>query len=96
MNRALGYAQYISPLETIEIETFTCSHCNSIVRMQPQVTLKSLDGALRSGKETRDIRRCHGCDALVCPKCHKEPTCTVFEKKLEAYERRESLILACG
>lgn len=93
MNRALGYAQHILPEQTVELETFTCRHCNTIVRMQPDVTLASLDGAIRSGKELRDIRRCHGCDALICPKCFKEPTCTEFEKKLDAYERRERLLL---
>jgi hypothetical protein len=96
MNRALGYAQYISPEETIEIETFTCRHCNSIVRMQPDVTLKSLEKAIVSGKEVRDIRRCHSCDALICPKCFKEPTCVEFERRLEAYERGERLIIAAN
>jgi hypothetical protein len=94
MNRALGYSQIITPDKTVELETFTCRHCNRIVRMQPDVTLKSLEKAIVSGKETRDIRRCHTCDALICPVCFKEPTCAEFEKKLDAYERRERLLLS--
>jgi hypothetical protein len=93
MNRAKGFIQFIEPLATVEYETFTCAHCNSIVRMQKDVSLQSLDMAIRQGVEKRDIRRCHGCDALVCPACHKTPHCTPFLKKLEAYERRERLIL---
>lgn len=98
MIRALGYYQVIDPEPSrcAELETFTCGHCNSIVRMQKEVSLQSLDMAIRQGKEKRDIRRCGGCDHLVCPKCHKSPTCTPFLKKLEAYERREALLLSCG
>ena len=91
MRRALGYIQFIDPLSTVQLETFTCAHCNSIVRMQPEVSLQGLDAAIRSGKEKRDIRRCAGCDALICPNCYKRPTCTPFEKTLQAWERREHL-----
>lgn len=90
MRRALGVI--LSADETkVELETFTCGHCNSIVRMQPQVSLQKLDMAIRQGKETRDIRRCGGCDSLICPTCHKKPTCTPFERVLDAMERRARL-----
>lgn len=91
MQRAKGYIQFIGPESTVEHETFTCGHCNRIVRMEKDVSLQSLDMAIRRGKEKRDIRRCGGCDRLVCPKCHKQPTCTPFEKVLEAVERRSRL-----
>lgn len=94
MNRAKGFIQFIEPYQTVEHETFTCAHCNCIVRMQKDVTLQGLDMAIRQGVEKRDIRRCHSCDALTCPACQKVPTCTPFMKKLEAYERRERLILS--
>lgn len=96
MNRAKGFIQFIEPLQTTEYETFTCSHCNSIVRMEKDISLQGLDMAIRQGIEKRDIRRCHGCDALVCPKCHKVPGCHVFEKKLDAYERRAKLLFSAG
>jgi hypothetical protein len=96
MNRAKGYIQFIDPLYTEEYETFTCAHCNSIVRMQKDVSLQSLDMAIRMGKEKRDIRRCHSCDMLICPKCISAPTCVPFEKKLREYEQRERLRVAVG
>jgi hypothetical protein len=97
MNRAKGYSQIIVPGEaTEEIETFTCAHCNRIVRMQKDVTLQGLAMAIRQGKEKRDIRRCHSCDALICPTCIGVPQCQPFEKQLRAYEQRERLILAVG
>ncbi|HEY8623654.1 MAG TPA: hypothetical protein VIM74_07285 [Casimicrobiaceae bacterium] len=91
MQRALGYIQHIGPESTVQYETFTCGHCNGIVRMQKDVSLQSLDMAIRQGKEKRDIRRCHGCDRLTCPSCQKNPTCTPFERVLEAVERRARL-----
>lgn len=93
MIRALGYMQWIDPEPSrcAEFETFTCNHCNKIVRMQKEVSLQSLDMAIRQGKEKRDIRRCSGCDSLVCPSCHKSPTCTPFMAKVEAMERRARL-----
>lgn len=91
MIRAKGYIQFIGPESTVEHETFTCGHCNSIVRMEKEVSLQGLDMAIRQGKEKRDIRRCGGCDSLVCPKCHKSPTCSPFMAKVEAMERRSRL-----
>lgn len=91
MQRAKGYIQFIEPEKTVEYETFTCGHCNGIVRMQKDVSLQSLDMAIRRGKEKRDIRRCGGCDRLTCPNCQKSPTCTPFERALEAMERSARL-----
>jgi hypothetical protein len=52
----------------------TCSHCNTVVILQP----------LR----TRDRGHCQKCDAYICdnPACHKD--CTPFNKVLDIAETR--------
>jgi hypothetical protein len=87
MRRALGHLQFINPDGTqVTFETFTCSHCNSIVRM-PHPNASQAE-QLR----VKDIRRCHQCDALTCPKCAKLARCTPFERQLEAIERGNRLL----
>ena len=86
--RALGHLQIQDPLGTRTFETFTCSHCNSIVTMPEGKPVTMADHYLHGVK---DVRKCAGCDALICPRCHKEPSCTPFMKKIEAAERREAL-----
>jgi hypothetical protein len=90
MNRARGYLQIIDPAGSSEFETFTCAHCNSIVRMPHP------DSPEEMKLKVKDVRRCHQCDALTCPKCAAIPQCTPFEKKLEAYEARGRLLQAAG
>lgn len=85
MNRAKGFIQFIEPERTLEFETFTCAHCNKIIRMPHP------DASEAAKLQVKDVRRCHACDALTCPDCARKPTCLPFEKKLEAYENRERL-----
>lgn len=56
-----------------EVDTFTCCHCNSIVKVEPGARAEDCGGF------------CRMCMAPVCPKCADGP-CVPFEKKLEAEE----------
>jgi hypothetical protein len=55
--------------------TFTCSHCNKVVKY------KSASAVHEHG----DF--CRSCMTMICNDCAGKP-CTPFLKKLEAYERR--------
>jgi uncharacterized protein with PIN domain len=85
MNRARGFIQFIGPEGTTEFETFTCAHCNRIVRMPHP------DSPEEMKLKVRDVRHCHQCDSMTCPECARRATCEPFEKWLDAYERRERL-----
>ncbi len=88
MRRALGFQEVIVDGQVQAIhETFTCGHCNGIVRMPKATPLREAQNAIR------DVRRCFGCDMLVCPVCARKPVCTPFEKRLEAIERSAKLAL---
>lgn len=77
MRRPGGYGEVSGPPEVCEeFDTFTCCHCNCIVRVRPG-----------SGTE-RGF--CFMCNAPHCGKkgCW---TCVPFERKLEAVENRYRL-----
>lgn len=81
MRRPQGYAITVDPeLPTIEEDTFTCSHCNSIVFVAP--------GQL-------DADACRACDRHICPPCKGELVrtmkCVPWEKRMEAMEREHRL-----
>jgi hypothetical protein len=64
-------------------ETFTCAHCNRVW--------------LKDASEDPPI--CHVENLPICLKCAGEAVvhgCAPFEKKLEAYERREAMFREMG
>lgn len=76
--RAQGYLTIVEPDKaTIEIDTFTCSHCNSLKK----VPLGLVNQA----------PFCTKCMSRICKRCYavavQTGECTPFEKKLEEYER---------
>ena len=85
--RARGYIQFQMPGEKpLEFETFTCAHCNAIVRMPHPTPEKKAELAVK------DVRKCFGCDSFVCPTCARVPVCKPFERWLEAVERGNRLL----
>jgi len=76
-SRQDGYVLIVGPGGTVERDTLQCCHCNAHYIVRPG-----------SGK-----RRgwCTMCSAPTCgkPKC---AACIPFEKKLDAFERRERLM----
>lgn len=56
--------------------TFTCAHCNSIVRLPPRCNPDDLGGW------------CRVCDKAICPRCVQRGHCDPFEKALKRMEAR--------
>jgi hypothetical protein len=61
----------------VECDTFTCGHCNSIVKVPPLCAANEMPGG-----------QCYGCQRLICPKCVAIDGCDVIENKLEREEAR--------
>lgn len=79
MRRPGGYLVGHGPAGVIdEADTFTCSHCQRIVRVKPRCDPADMGG------------RCGVCDRLICPTCVGRG-CTPWEKRMEEMERRERL-----
>lgn len=80
MLRPGGYAVTEEPERPRdECDTFTCSHCNTVVFVKPKAPASDCGGF------------CRMCMKLVCPRC-ADGSCTPFEKKLEQQEARARLI----
>jgi hypothetical protein len=85
MRRAQGYATIIEPGKaTIEKDSFTCVHCNSVVFVSP----------MRDASEVGGF--CMLCMKHICSACASTGACDPFEKKLERMEARDRLLRACG
>jgi hypothetical protein len=82
MNQARGLLTVTGPSGTVTRETFTCCHCNG-------VDLTPAPGATEVGF-------CNRCFARECVPCAKRlgGRCTPFEMRLEAYERRQRMLVA--
>ncbi len=90
MRNAGGYATVVEPgRATLERDTFTCCHCNSIVYVAPLADPSDMGGVCLLC--TSGTRR-----GLICPRCATAGGCSPFEKRLDAYERRGRLRAACG
>lgn len=70
-------------LGVTEVDTFTCFHCNRVVRVMPKADMD------RTGS------MCRGCMKMVCARCAGNG-CTPFEKKLEAWEARDRALRSYG
>jgi hypothetical protein len=89
MRRAQGYATIVDPDKaTVERDTVTCAHCNRIVVVQPRQDPAELGGVCRLCSSTTP--------AYICPACVTVGSCTPFERRLEAAEKRDRLMRAAG
>jgi len=71
-----GYALWADPvLPSIERDTITCPHCNSIFFIKPGASASEAGGY------------CALCNAPICTRCCGK-TCVPFEKRLDAVEKR--------
>ena len=78
--RPQGCATTVDPGgPTVEEDTFTCAHCNTIVFVKPYAPPTDAGGA------------CMMCMRLVCPTCAGQP-CHPFEEKLRAMEARDKFV----
>jgi hypothetical protein len=84
MRRPQGYAVTVDPDgPTVEEDTFTCKHCNSIVFVKPGAPASACGGW------------CGRCAANICGPCADEMSrtlkCRPFEKWLDKVEARDRL-----
>lgn len=66
-----------------EHDTFTCFHCNNVVKVKPGCNPDDIGGM------------CKGCMKMICPGC-LDQGCTPFEKRLEAVEARDRALRSYG
>lgn len=75
MRNAGGYAIITDASGGVkECDTFTCSHCNSVVHVPVKASPDDLGGF------------CRMCAKMICPRCVQTGLCDPFEKKLKRME----------
>lgn len=77
MRNSGGYAISVGPQGTVEQDSFTCIHCNSIVFIKSKMNPSDMGGF------------CRMCMKPVCKNC-ADKKCIPFEKKLVEIEKRDS------
>lgn len=76
MRKPQGYAIWTDPgAPTIEADTFTCIHCNSIVFVDAKTDPSNLGGF------------CLKCMKHICAACADKGACAPWEKQLEEMEK---------
>lgn len=78
--RGFGEMQQTDELGTHSYETYTCAHCNTVHRVDPQ----------------KSPPVCFVEFLPICMACHAKNKCTPFEKKLQAYESRAAMFRSMG
>lgn len=75
------------PDKTVAVGTFTCCHCQRIVRLH----------SLRTGdRKAEQGVMCMMCMKQMCVQCAERARCDPFEKKLERSEARGRMLAAMG
>lgn len=83
MRNAGGYAVITSPDRVDEMDTFTCSHCNSIRHVRARQDPASIGGL------------CKVCMGLICERC-VGGACDPFVEKLKREEARYDALRSYG
>ena len=73
---------------TVECDTFTCQHCNRIVRVKPMCPPEEIGG--------RCMQCGEGLGGLICKECADRGTCTPLLKQIEEMEARDRFRRAVG
>jgi len=82
--RQRGFVQITGPEGVQEFETFTCGHCNKVVRVPHRAKPEELGGM------------CKLCMSMTCGPCTATGKCEPFEKKLERIEDRDRFFRQVG
>lgn len=83
MRRPGGQLIITSEFSCVEIDTFTCGHCNTIHPVRPKEKPEDVGGL------------CYVCWALVCPNC-VGGGCDPLEEKLKRAEMRAVTLRSYG
>jgi len=79
-HRTRGFVEILTDKGVVELQTFTCCHCNTVHKQAVG----------------EDLAMCIKCYKPVCARCHQHGRCIPFEKKLERIESRASILKAAG
>lgn len=88
-----GYATITAPdAPLVEYDTRTCGHCQRVVFVKPGSggTVYLLPRVGGGWREEMGCG-CRVCMKPVCLQCHHIGTCTPWERRLDASERRDRL-----
>src|SRR5262245_13285430 len=66
-----------SPAGVVEVDTFSCFHCNSVVYVRPKMDPADMGGL------------CKLCMKLICKYCYDKGNCDPLEEKLRRSEDRD-------
>lgn len=66
----------------VESDTFSCRHCNRVVKVPPGADPASLG------------RWCSSCDGLLCAGCSSHLGCAHVERRMDMIERRARIVAA--
>ena len=83
MRKPGGHLIITSGFECIELDTFTCGHCNGIHPVKPKEKPEDIGGL------------CYACWKLVCPRCVGRG-CDPLEEKLRRVEDRARTLRSYG
>lgn len=82
MLRPGGHILGFGPGVRVEVDTFTCSHCQRVTPVPVKCAPEDLGG------------HCRCCDKLICSRCvetmHRGGNCVPWEKAMEKMEAREA------
>lgn len=84
MRNAGGYAVWSGPGASVEADTVTCAHCNTVVMIHARQSPSEVGGF------------CRMCMKHICAPCSADPACKTFEKRLEELEAKARLHRAIG
>jgi hypothetical protein len=91
MRRPQGHGVLFDPGSDRAVEehdTFTCSHCQSIVKVPARCDPAEMGGMCRS------------CDGLICPRCHdamaKGSSCVTWEETMRRMMARQDALRSYG
>ncbi len=85
MLRPGGYSVLNDPDNALPVEhdTFTCKHCQRVVRVKPMCDPVEMGG------------RCTLCDAFICKHCVGKQ-CVPWERQMEIHEARADALRSYG
>ncbi len=93
MRRPQGYGIITEPGKAdIEFDTYTCNHCNTVVRMAPMMQPEDVCWGIR----------CKMCNRDICRRCVNDmlmgifPRCVPWEQRMERMESRDRFLRAVG
>ncbi len=85
MRKPQGYATIVDPdAPTVEMDTFTCAHCNCVKHVKPRERPEDTGGL------------CKQCMKLICAQCVERGHCDPFEEKLRREEARYHALRSYG